>query len=266
MAPLRCGWTWALQLCALPLDGQLLLVDRCTVTLPPSIRTHALLATRPIGSVDGGALSYRDDDAGRTAVRTELIALVDYPGGTIRSPMSLTSVDSSPRRGAEYSLAAIAADVNRAPGLAQAVVDHRHVVVVAAADFLRPTAHPPALLSFGVCHGMYPPNHYQYEPLGLAVCALSAGAQAVIAAHFELDDAGGTAASVLRGLYRATAHGISPPRRWLHSSATMAGGVCRCPAGRCWPYWGPPCQSSPPLGTCGDGGRRGRAKLTSSTA
>ncbi len=206
------GWTWAVPFCALPLDGAgSIIVDRCDVTLAASLRTHAILQDRPDRpAATAAAVSYADPDDPDIDAEVELAALDASPGGHVPldDPAAFRAAAST--SGGRFRLAAAAAHGNLAPGLSQAVVTRTGMAVVAAADFLRPAADPPQVLSFAVCHGMFPPWDDQYEPLGLALCALSAGAEAVLSGQYEVDGATGAAAAVLAGAYEGILRGERP--------------------------------------------------------
>src|SRR5262249_4972599 len=111
--------------------------------------------------------------------------------------------------GDRWRTAVLAAHGNREPGLAHAVLAGSSVVL-SAADFLDGATTPPPYLSFASCHSGFPSGDDQYEPLGLALAALAAGATHVVSAHFEIGSQDRFLSDCLSRLYQALPFARSP--------------------------------------------------------
>lgn len=198
------GWLWGIPFAAVPLQSgdspALVLVDRVDFALIPSLR-FAVAAARPRSASSRSAVSWHD--TGSDFEAPELSGLDAHPGGH-------TSVDDSQIRralvhgGDQWRTAVVAAHGNREPGLAHAILSGGRSVM-RAADFLDGDAKPPALVSLASCHSGFPDGEDQYEPLGLAVAALTAGARQVISAQIEIDDEAGPMIECLQQLYAGIA-------------------------------------------------------------
>ncbi|WP_410611115.1 CHAT domain-containing protein [Amycolatopsis sp. lyj-109] len=197
------GWLWAVPFAALPLsptDGGLL-VDHADVVLTPSLRFLTALQDRPPSEAPPpAAVSWHDPHSGIAAA--ELDGLAAHPAGhdRITEPAHVTS--AFVRGGDRWRTAVLAAHGNREPGLAHAVLAGP-AVVLSAADFLDGTTTPPPYLSFASCHSGFPSGDDQYEPLGLALAALAAGATHVVSTHFEIGSQDRIVSSCLAQLYQA---------------------------------------------------------------
>ncbi|GAA4495042.1 hypothetical protein GCM10023191_035150 [Actinoallomurus oryzae] len=200
------GWLWGLPFCALPL-GTGLLVDHADVTLLPSLRAGAILRRRGPGTRLDAAAFYADATMTGTA---DLRALAGFPGGCTEL-RDQSAARAAVTRGADtYRLTVLAAHGDRQPGLAQSVVSSTGNAIVSAAHFLAAGTRPPRQLSFATCHGLYPENDNPHEPLGLALCALTAGTESMISAHFEVDFGPSLAGDILSAVYLAMAEGERP--------------------------------------------------------
>ena len=83
-------------------------------------------------------------------------------------------------------------------------------MILSAADFLDGATTPPPYLSFASCHSGFPSGDDQYEPLGLALAALAAGATHVVSAHFEIGSQDRIVSDCLSRLYQALPATRSP--------------------------------------------------------
>jgi tetratricopeptide (TPR) repeat protein len=204
------GWLWAVPFAAVPLhspDGDLL-VDHADVVLTPSLRFLVALQDRDRSAAPASsAVSWHDPHSGIDA--PELDGLDDHPLGHDRITDKAQVVPAFTRGGYRWRSAVLAAHGNREPGLAHAVVADS-TVVLSAADFLDGTTIPPAYLSLASCHSGYPAGDDQYEPLGLALAALAAGATHVVSTHFEIGSQDRIVSSCLSQLYQAFPTSQSP--------------------------------------------------------
>ncbi|SMD27481.1 CHAT domain-containing protein [Kibdelosporangium aridum] len=202
------GWLWAVPFAALPLPGGDLLVDHADLVLAPSLRFLTALQHRNrAGTPPSAAVSWHDPHAGINA--PELDGLEAHPAGHDRITDTAQVVPAFVRGGDRWRSAVLAAHGNREPGLAQAVLAEQSVVL-SAADFLDGTTAPPPYLSFASCHSGYPSGDDHYEPLGLALAALAAGATHVISTHFEIGSQDQVVSSCLSRLYQALPTAPSP--------------------------------------------------------
>ncbi|KDN21775.1 CHAT domain-containing protein [Amycolatopsis rifamycinica] len=196
------GWLWAVPFAALPLstadDG--LLVDHADVVLTPSLRFLTALQDRPPSEEPPpAAVSWHDPHSGIAAA--ELDGLAAHPDGHDRITEPAHVAPAFIRGGDRWRTAVLAAHGNREPGLAHAILAGP-AVVLSAADFLDGTTTPPPYLSFASCHSGFPGGDDQYEPLGLALAALAAGATHVVSAHFEIGSQDRIVSSCLSRLYQ----------------------------------------------------------------
>lgn len=198
------GWLWAVPFAALPLsptDGGLL-VDHADVVLTPSLRFLTALQDRPPSEAPppAAAVSWHDPHSG--IVAAELDGLAAHPAGHDRITEPAHVTPAFVHGGDRWRTAVLAAHGNREPGLAHAVLAGP-AVVLSAADFLDGTTTPPPYLSFASCHSGFPSGDDQYEPLGLALAALAAGATHVVSAHFEIGSQDRVVSGCLSQLYQA---------------------------------------------------------------
>jgi hypothetical protein len=223
------GWLWAVPFAALPLssvDGGLL-VDRADVVLAPSLRFLTALQDRDrTGAPPSAAVSWHDPDSAIDA--PELDGLNAYPAGHERITDTAQVAPAFVRGGDRWRTAVLAAHGNREPGLAQAVLAGQSVVL-AAADFLDGATIPPPYLSFASCHSGYPSGDDQYEPLGLALAALAAGATHVVSTHFEIGSQDRVVSGCLSTLFQALPTADSP--------ATALASILRDPSHRRLPLF-----------------------------
>lgn len=181
------SWLWAAPFAAIPLDqrGDRLLVDAADIVLTPSLRFASVMARRERSPVRArAAVSWSDPGSGIAAA--EIDRLRSHPGGHLTLATADQVRDAFVRGGPRWQTAVSAAPGNRAPGLAQAAVAGGRPVL-AAAHFLDGAAAPPAFVSLASCHSGYPEADDPGEPLGLALAALAAGTEHVLAGMFELD-------------------------------------------------------------------------------
>lgn len=223
------GWLWAVPFAALPLSevDNALLVDHADVVLAPSLRF--LIALREREQIDRpsrAAVSWYDPDSGIDA--PELDGLDAHPGGHDRITDTTRVAPTFVRGGDRWHSAVLAAHGNREPGLAHAVVAGGSVVL-SAADFLDGTTAPPPFLSFASCHSGFPSGDDQYEPLGLALAALAAGATHVLSTHFEIGSNDRIVSGCLSRLYAALPT--------THSPVAALAAVLRDPALRRLPLY-----------------------------
>jgi hypothetical protein len=205
------GWLWSLPFAAIPLSTvDDLIVQHADIVLAPSLRFLTALQDRePSTTAPMAAVSWHDTSSDIDA--PELDALSTHPDGHISVTDPSEVVPAFVRGGNRWRTAVLAAHGNREPGLAHAIHAGSEIAL-SAADFLDGATAPPSYLSFASCHSGYPGGDDQYEPLGLAVAALTAGATHVVSTHFEIRSQDAVVSSCLSTLYRAFAHTTSPAR------------------------------------------------------
>jgi CHAT domain len=197
-------WLWAIPFAAIPVagahdndSGASLLVDHADVVLAPSLRVYKALRSQTAASEDAnGAVSWAAFEA------AELEGLDSYPDGHIRLADSQQVREAFVHGGRRWTTAVLAAHGNREPGLAQAILDANWRAVLTAADYLTMDAQPPRRMSLATCHSGFPDSGSNpHEPLGLALTALTAGAQEIISAQYEIDAGSPVVTECLRRLY-----------------------------------------------------------------
>ncbi|RLK59610.1 CHAT domain-containing protein [Actinokineospora cianjurensis] len=202
------GWLWSLPLAAIPLSTEDdLLVDHADIVLAPSLRFLTALQDRePVAPAPVAAVSWQDTTADIDA--PELDALSTHPDGHTRVTDPAEVVSVFVRGGTRWRTAVVAAHGNREPGLAHAILAGP-AIALSAADFLTGTPTPPAYLSLASCHTTFAGDD-QYEPLGLAVAALTAGATHVVSTTFEIGSQDSIVSDCLSALYAEFPHTTSP--------------------------------------------------------
>jgi tetratricopeptide (TPR) repeat protein len=199
------GWLWAVPFAGLPLpanqDAGGLLVENANVVLSPSLRFLTALQDRDVPNrPPSAAVSWHDPESGIDA--PELNGLASHPAGHHRITDTAEVAPAFVWGGDRWRSAVLAAHGNREPGLAQAILAGTSVVLTAA-DFLDGPTNPPAYVSLASCHSGYPAGDDQYEPLGLALAALAAGATNVVSTHFEIGSQDALVSTCLARLYKA---------------------------------------------------------------
>lgn len=204
------GWLWAVPFAALPLStvDDDLLVDHADVVLTPSLRFLTALQDRDRADTPPlAAVSWHDPHSDIDA--PELDGLTAHPAGHDRITDTAQVVPAFVRGGDRWRSAVLAAHGNREPGLAHAVLTGPSVVL-SAADFLNGATTPPPYLSLASCHSGFPSGDDQYEPLGLALAALAAGATHVVSTHFEIGSQDRIVSGCLSSLYQDLPAAHSP--------------------------------------------------------
>jgi hypothetical protein len=227
------GWLWAVPFAALPLSSvdESLLVDHADVVLTPSLRFLTALQDRDrSGTPPPAAVSWHDPHSDIDA--PELDGLAAHPCGHDRITDTAQVAPAFVRGGDRWRSAVLAAHGNREPGLAHAVLAGPSVVL-SAADFLHGATTPPPYLSFASCHSGFPSGDDQYEPLGLALAALAAGATHVVSTHFEIGSQDPASSAAACPSSTKPSRPRTPPRPpWPPSSGSRHFAVYPCTAGR----------------------------------